>query len=110
MAERLISMVMMDMKLQGLKAKLTFPAQILFRSLVGNPDAHNTGAESNTKPAREKQGALIVAIYLPTKYSQAPSQGGVFSLVIAKKQSWNWSFHRAAFALSRHRSISQISL
>ena len=24
-------------------------------------------AESNTKPAREKQGALIVAIYLPTK-------------------------------------------
>ena len=25
-------------------------------------------AESYTKPAREKQGALIVAIYLPTKF------------------------------------------
>jgi hypothetical protein len=35
--------------------------------LVGKPDAHNTGAESNTKSAREKQGALIVAIYLPIK-------------------------------------------
>ena len=37
--------------------------------------------KSNTKPAREKQGALIVAIYLPTKYSLAPSQGGFFLLV-----------------------------
>jgi hypothetical protein len=35
-------------------------------------------AESHTKPAREKQGVLIVAIYLPIKYSLAPSQGGVF--------------------------------
>jgi hypothetical protein len=38
-------------------------------SQVGKPDAHNTGAESNTKLEREKQGALIVAIYLPTKHS-----------------------------------------
>jgi hypothetical protein len=52
-------MVMMDMKLQGLKAKLTFPAQILFRSLVGKPDALSLWAESNTKPAREKQGAQV---------------------------------------------------
>ena len=46
--------------------------------MVGKPDAPSLGAESNTKPAREKQGALIVAIDLPTKHSLAPSQGGVF--------------------------------
>jgi hypothetical protein len=28
-------------------------------SFVGKPDAHNTGAESYTKPAREKQGAQV---------------------------------------------------
>jgi hypothetical protein len=32
------------------------------------------------------------------------------SLVIAKKQSWNWSFDWAAFTPSRHRSSSPISL
>jgi hypothetical protein len=38
----------------------------------------SAGPESNIKPATEKQGALTIAIYLPTKYSPAPSQGGVF--------------------------------
>ena len=30
------------------------------------------------KAVQNQQGALIVAIYLPTKYSLAPSQGGFF--------------------------------
>ena len=29
------------------------------RKYAGKPDAHNTGAESNTKPGREKQGAQV---------------------------------------------------
>ena len=57
---------------------LPFELKINKASLIGKPDAHNTGAESNTQPLGEKQGALIVAIYLPTKHSLAPSQGGVF--------------------------------
>ena len=41
------------------------------RCLVGKPDAADGSwsAESYTKPAREKQGALIVAIDLPIKHS-----------------------------------------
>ena len=35
--------------------------------IVGKPDALSLWVESNTKPFGEKQGALIVAIYLPTK-------------------------------------------
>ena len=43
--------------------------------LVGKPDAADGSwsAESNTRPAREKQGGLIVPIDLPTKTSPAPS-------------------------------------
>ena len=40
---------------------------------VRKPDAHNTGAESNTKPAREKQGALVVATDLTANRSESQS-------------------------------------
>jgi hypothetical protein len=44
-------------------------------SIVGKPDALSLWAESNTKPAREKQGALIVAIYIPTKLLSTNHKG-----------------------------------
>ena len=44
-------------------------------SLIGKPDALSLWAESNTKLTREKQGALIVAIYLPTKLLSTNHKG-----------------------------------
>ena len=39
---------------------------------------YRSGLKANTKPAREKQGALIVAIYLPTKHSLPRRNAGFF--------------------------------
>jgi hypothetical protein len=57
--------------------------------------------------------AIVKTVFDPIvwlEYVLTTPQGEFCSLVTAKKQSWNWSLHLAALALSLHHSISQTSL
>ena len=51
------------MKLQDSRVRLILAMQALSKLIVGKPDALlRDGAESHTRPAREKQGALMLSL------------------------------------------------
>ena len=67
----------MGTRLQDSREVLTFQKLILCKVFVGKPDALMKGAESYTKPAREKQGALL-SLSISRQNFQPVSNGGFF--------------------------------